>query len=181
MNWEPCSKEAAGTVNVYCLTYLVPPTIVNNTSSPERPCLPQGLYLCRSQPLPCLPPKNMVADTCTLGVVIIWLFMEIFPVDCGSFQNQTTFGYWEEVPRGITDLWFMLNQWAVIQLEKVVGKLSLTSAKVMNATTSGFGSIQASVNSLSTCCYGQYNCLHFLLEDQDKVCATTKTLPGLSC
>lgn len=52
----------------------------------------------------------------------------------------------------------MLNLWAVIQLEKVVRKLSLTSAKVMNATTSAFGGIQVSVNSLSTCCYGQYKC-----------------------
>lgn len=52
----------------------------------------------------------------------------------------------------------MLNLWAIIQLEKVVRKLSLTSAKVMNATTSALGGIQVSINSLSTCCYGQYNC-----------------------
>lgn len=74
----------------------------------------------------------------------------------------------------------MLTLYAVIQLENLVKYLSLNLAKVMKWYHLSLWR-HSSQHQLTVIVMNNIIALYFLLEDQDKVCATTKILPGLSC
>lgn len=105
---------------------------------------------------------SKIIVTCTQGVVIRdFQVLKEPPIDRTALRwqgrslwNGTTFGYLEELPRGITDSfmcspWWVILMWWVSQLEKMVRNLSLSLAKTIGNTTWALEGGQVHLNSLA--------------------------------